>query len=247
MKKIKNIISSLLFRNWGLKLFSLILSFILWLVLIPPEKIFSEKTLTAPLEAHNIPPQLELVEKPPSTIDVVIRAPKRLIDKISPENVLAKLNLEGATIYQEEYPLNKEMISLPPGAEVVNVYPNKVQLKLERTKAAVLDIEPTIIGQLKPGLKLEKIEVTPPRIEVRGAESKIRENEKVRTTPIDISEVTQTTEFERDLILPNPDLRLASSSQKVKIKLTILEEGKNGKDEKKGEISTWENCLAQME
>lgn len=241
----KRFFKLLFLRNWGLKLFSLILAFILWLILIPPEKIFSEKTLTVSLETRNIPPNVELVEKPPATIDVVIRAPQRLIDQITPANVVARLNLEKATTFQEEYPLNKKMISIPTGAEVINVYPNKVHLKFERTKVVMLDIKPNIIGELSQGLKIEKIEVIPSRVEVKGAESKIRDTDKVRTTPIDISGITQTTEYEADLILPNPDLRVNTSLGKVKIRIIVREGGKEeGEAKIKNEIKKGKNKLS---
>jgi len=222
----KRFIRNLFLKNWELKLLSLILALILWLTLIPEEKTFSEKTLAISLEPHNIPTEMELVKKPPATIDVVIRAPNRLIDQITSANVVAKLNLEKATVVQEEYPLYETMISVPSGAEVIKVSPNKVNLKLEKTKEVMLDVEPNIIGKLSEGLRIEKIEVSPPRVKVKGAESKIKDRDKVRTSPIDISTLTETTEFEADLILPNPDLRLASSQTNVKIKITIQEKEK---------------------
>jgi YbbR domain-containing protein len=217
----KRFLRSLFLRNWELKLISLLLALILWLSLIPEEKTFSEKTLTISLEPHNIPAKMELVKKPPATIDVVIRAPNRTIDQITSANVVAKLNLEKATVIQEEYPLYETMISVPSGAEVIKVTPNKVRLKLENTREVMLDVEPNIIGKLAQGLKIEKIEVSPPIVKVIGAESKIRDRDKVRTSPVDISNLTETTEFQADLILPNPDLRLASSPTKVKIKIII--------------------------
>ncbi|NIM90844.1 MAG: hypothetical protein GTO17_07845 [Candidatus Aminicenantes bacterium] len=217
----KRFIRRLFLKNWGLKLFSLLLALILWLTLIPEEKTLSEKTLTISLEPHNIPAAMELVEKPPATIDVVIRAPNRIIDQITPANVVAKLNLERATVIQREYPLYETMISVPSGAEVIKVSPNKVNLKLEKTREVMLDVEPNIIGELAAGYKIEKIEVIPPSVKVIGAESKIRDRDKVRTSPIDISDLTESTEIQADLILPNPDLRLVSSPTNVKIKITI--------------------------
>ena len=229
-------IKNLFIRNWELKLFSLVIAFTLWIILIPDEKIFSQKPLTIPLEPYSIPAGVELVVRPPMTIEVEVRAPKRLIDQITPTNLVARLNLERATIYQEEYPLNKKMINIPPGAEVLIVNPNKVYLKLETTKAIMLDIEPNIIGELKEGFKIEKIEVEPQRVLVEGAESKIKETDKVRTIPVDISSITQTTEIEAELILPDPDLRLITS-RRIMIKITIQEvvkeEAKEKKDEEK--------------
>lgn len=217
---------NLIFKNWGLKLFSLLLALILWTTLIPPEKIFSEKTLTISLETHNLPQDMELVKKPTATIDVTIRAPNRYIDQITSTNVVAELNLANASLFQEDYTLNESMISMPAGvrATVIKITPNTVNLKLEKSIEIMLDVEPDIIGNLIEGLKVERIEVDPTQIPIKGAESKVREDYKVRTTPIDISTLMQTTELEADLILPSPDLRFATSLTKVKVTIFIVEE-----------------------
>jgi len=231
----KRFFKNLFLKNWGIKLFSLLLALVLWLTLIPPEKISSEKSLTIPLELHNIPPEMELVEKPPATIDVKIRASKSLINEITSANVHAVLNLEKASLDQEDYPLNKSMISIPSGAEVRDIYPSQVSLKLERTREILLDVEVNIIGELKEGLKLENVGVFPPQVLIKGPESKVKDNYKVRTSPIDISALTESTEFDADLILPNPELRLASSQTKVKVSILIQEENP---EEKKGKKKT---------
>lgn len=219
------LLKKLIFKNWGLKLFSLLLALVLWITLIPPEKMFSEKNLTISLEAHNIPQDMELVKNPPEKIDVTIRAPNRYLDQITSTNVVAELNLENASLYQEDYTLNESMISIPAGvrATVLKISPNTVNLKLEKSVQVMLDVQPDIIGEPIEGLKVEKIEVDPVQVPIRGAESKVKEDYKVRTSPIDISTLMQTTELEADLILPSPDLRFANSLTKVKVIIFIVE------------------------
>ena len=216
----------LFLKNWGLKLFSLLLALILWTALIPPEKMFSEKNLTISLYAQNIPQDKELVKKPPAKIDVTIRAPNRYIDQITSENVVAELNMENASLFQEDYTLNDSMISMPAGvrATVIKITPNTVNLKLERSIEIMLEVVPDTIGDPIEGLMIEKIEVDPAQVLIRGAESKIKKDYKVRTSPIDISTLMQTTELEADLILPSPDLSFATSLTKVKVTIFIVEE-----------------------
>jgi len=211
-------------RNWELKLFSLLLALVLWLTLMLEVKVFSEKMLTVPLELHNIPPAMELVEKPPSIVDVKIRAPQRLINQINSATVHVVLNLEKARLDQTEYPLNKDMISIPEGAEVKDIYPSQVELRLERSKEIMMPIEANITGKLQEGYKIEKIEVIPPQVPIRGPESKVNDKDKVRTSPIDISNLTETTEIVADLILPKPELKLASSLTRVKVRILIQQE-----------------------
>jgi YbbR domain-containing protein len=219
---IKRLLRRIFVKNWGLKVFSVLLAVVLWLALIPEEKVSIEKTLAVALEAFNIPSNAELVEKPVAVVDVTIRAPNRLINQITASNPSVLLNLESATIYQEDYPLNPSMINLPMGAEVVRIFPNRVHLKLEVSKAAMLEVAPTVIREsLRDGYRLDKVEVTPGQILVKGPRSKLNDRDKVRTVPIDLAPYTQTTELQADLILPRPDLRLASNLTRVRVRLVI--------------------------
>ncbi len=224
---------NLFLRNWELKLFSLLLALVLWLTLVPEQKTFSVKTIPVSLETYNIPSDLELVQKPPASIDVTIRAPNRLIAQITPNNVFVKLNLEKASLLQEEYPINPSMVSLPSGAEVIRISPNKVNLKLERSEEVTMEIAPTLVGVLGAKYQLTKIEVSPTQVTVRGPESRIKTKDKVGTSPIDISSLTQPTEFEADLILPRPELRLASSLTKVRVRVFVQEKEANSPPPKK--------------
>jgi YbbR domain-containing protein len=210
-------------RNWGLKLFSFLIALVLWLTLIPDDKIFDEKILTVRLDVHNIPAGMALVEKPPPTLNVIIRAPKRLIGQITEANVNAVLDLREAKIDVQDYYLNENMIRTPEGAEVTQIIPQQVKLKLERMVEEMLEVVPDILGELPEGLGVAKIEVIPSRVRVRGPESKINKDDRVKTTPVDISALTEPTEVEASLILPNPDLRLASSRTTVLVRILIQE------------------------
>lgn len=211
----------LLTRNWALKLLALVLAFILWLTLIPEEKIFSDKILSVPLETRNIPSDVELVEKPSSMIEVTLRAPNRLLGEISSTDVQAILNLERATVNQEDYPLNPSMVRVPPDAKVIRIFPNKVHLKLERSKAVWMEVFPVIIGKAKEGFTIDKIELSPAKVFVRGPTSKFNPKDRVQTSPVDITDLSQTGQFEADLILPKPDLRLSTTQTRVKVKVFL--------------------------
>jgi YbbR domain-containing protein len=190
------ILKNLIVRNWGFKLFSFVLALILWLFLIPEEKVFSERTIAVPLEIRN---------------------------------VSATLDLSNATVYQQEYPLNNTMITLPPGAEVVRINPNKVELRLELTRRLELDVSPTLRGKVAEGFRVVKTDVNPAKVMVAGPESKIRAGDQVRTAPVDISGLTQSTVFDVDLILPKPELRLVTSQIRVRVSV-VVEETKAGRD-----------------
>ena len=222
--KLNRGVKNLFARNWALKLTALLLAFILWMTLIPEEKVNSDKTFTVALEMRNLPGDFEVVEKPQATIEVTLRANNRVLNQLSAANVHCILSLEKATVNQEDYPLNLDMISAPAEAKVVRVLPNKVRVKVERGREVSMDIEPAMIGKPKPGLKMVRYEILPSKAMVRGPESKIRPKDKIRTSPIDITGIAQTADFEADMILPKPELRLTTAQTKVRVRVVIAAE-----------------------
>jgi YbbR domain-containing protein len=211
----------LFFRNWALKLLSVVLAFALWLTLVPEEKIFSEKTLDVPLEIRNLPAEYEIVQQPLDGIDVTLRAPNRLLAQVAPPDIQVVLNLQRATVNQEDYPLNPDMVIVPPNVKVVRVLPNKVHLKLDRSKEVIMEVTPVLIGKVKAGMKIERVEVVPSKVFVRGPESVIKPGDRVRTSPVDVTELAETKSFDADLILPKPNLRFATGLTRSEVKVII--------------------------
>jgi len=131
---------------------------------------------------------------------VTLRAPNRLLGVLTPSDIQAVLDLGGASINQEDYPLNPDMIAVPEGAKPVRVYPNKVRIKIEKSKEDMMQVQPAFIGSLKNGWRSE---VIPSKVFVRGPESKFNARDRIRTGPIDVTNLTRTAVFEVDLILPS--------------------------------------------
>lgn len=219
-------------QNLGIKLLSLFLALILWFALIPEEKTYQERTLTVPLEIHNPPYDLIMVESPPQYVDVTIRATQRLMTQISSLNVHAVLDLRQATVAQTSYSLDRNMVSLLEGAEVREIHPSQVNLRLELSREILAQVEARFIGNPPEGYTMEQFEVIPSEVLIRGPESKIKDNIKVQTEPIDISTLTQTIEIEKNLILPNPNLRLSypETTVLVRLRITRIEEENPAKD-----------------
>lgn len=213
-------------RNWGLKLFSFLLALIFWFSISPEEKLSFEKSVAVPLELHNLPTGIERIEKTPLTIYVTIKAPQRLIDIINSETVRARLDLRTARVEQTEFPINRNMIILDriiQGAEVKEISPSQVRIRLERSKEIMMEVKANLVGQLPENLELVRVDVIPNEVSIIGPESKVKETYKVRTSPIDLSSLTESIEVETDLILPDPDLRVASYETIITVRIIIEE------------------------
>ncbi|MCK4825955.1 biopolymer transporter ExbD, partial [bacterium] len=70
-------------------------------------------------------------------------------------------------------------------------------------------VMPRIIGELGEDFYIIKKEVFPPKVEIKGPASKIKNICLVETTPIDISSWTKYGEVEADIILHDPHIELS--------------------------------------
>ncbi len=215
-------------RDWPLKLVSLALALVLWLLLVPAEKVSSEKSLVIPLETRNVPAGLEIVERPVPTVDVTVRAPKRVLSEITPSSLVARIDLDRATVPQQEYPLNAAMIVLPPGAQAVKISPSKVTIRLERTVEATLDVHATLRGKPAPGYRITRIEIDPDEVAVQGPESRVKASDAATTAPVDVSGLAESTVFDADIILPRPELRFVAAQTDARVTVVIEPEKKTG-------------------
>lgn len=218
-------IKDILIRNWQLKVLALLLALVLWVILIPEEKTFAEKSISLNLDLVNIPPEVEVLEPPDTIINLKVRARKRVINDLKPEHFSAHLDMSRASIYQQEYLIDASMIKAPSGVEIVSFSPAYVHVKLERTKRMEMEVVPTIIGRPPDDYRLVKVEITPARVIVAGPESKIRPRDKVITSPIDASTLTASIILEVDLILPRPELRLLTPYPRARVNLVIEKTG----------------------
>jgi len=227
-------------RNWKLKLLALLLSLVLWVVLIPEEKTFAEKNFTIGVELTNVPQDVEVVERPESTINLKIRARKRVLGELTPDRFSAQLDMSKASVYQQEYPLDASMIKTPPGVEIVSFSPVYVHAKLEKTRKIEMEVVPTVIGRPPEGYRIVKVDVNPSKVMVSGPESKVRPRDKVITSPMDVTTLTENTNLEVDLILPRPELRLLTLYPRARVKIFIekKETGTSAKENVKIQKST---------
>ena len=217
----RTLVSRWITRDWPLKIVSLVLALVLWLLLVPAEKVSSEKSLTIPLETVGVPEGLEIVERPVPTIDITVRGPRRVLGEVTPSSLSARIDLDRASVHQQEYALNAAMIDVPAGAQVVKISPSKVTIKLERTVEATLAVHATLRGKPAAGSRIARIEIDPDQVTVQGPESRVKAADAATTAPIDVSGLSQSTVFDADIILPRAELRFVAPQTDARVTVVI--------------------------
>jgi YbbR domain-containing protein len=172
------------FRHFGLKLLSVGLAVMLWMVVSGEETV--ERGLRVPLELQQFPAGLELHDEAPSTIDVRVRGASGTLSRISPGDMVAVLDLRGARAGRRLFHLTPEQVRAPFGVEVVQVMPPTIALQFESSASRQVPVAPQIEGDPAAGYVVGKVSSDPEAVEMVGPESAVKRVRQAITEPISV-------------------------------------------------------------
>jgi YbbR domain-containing protein len=173
-----------LVEHLPLKLISLGLAVLLWYV-IAGEKT-SEMGLSVPVELQNFPQDLELTGEPANAVEVRLRASPGIIQRLTPGDVSARIDVKGATEGERIVHLTGDSIRVPFGVRVVKISPAIITLNFERTQQKSVPIRPRILGRPAPGHEVAEVTASPAEVQVLGPKSRVNDVESAYTEPISV-------------------------------------------------------------
>src|SRR5580765_5304724 len=137
------------FRHLGLKVLSVVLALLLWMIVSGEEIV--ERGLRVPLELQQVPAGLELLGEVPATVDVRVRGASGTLSRVSTGDVIAVLDLRTARSGRRLFPLTPDQMRVPFGVEVVQITPPAVAMAFETSGSREVPILPAIDGKPAPG------------------------------------------------------------------------------------------------
>ena len=194
------------FRHIGLKLMSVALAALLWL-LVAGEQIV-ERALRVPLEFTNVPPKLELVGDPPNVVDVRVRGTSGALSRIAAGELVAVLDLQIARAGQRLFHLSAGDVRAPFGVEVVQVAPSNFFITFEPSATKVVPVVPEIEGQPAPGFEITGVTAEPAKVEVEGPRTAVSALTNAITEPVSAAGVSAPLTEMVTVGVPDPSVRL---------------------------------------
>jgi YbbR domain-containing protein len=173
------------FRHIGLKVLSVAIAVMLWMVIAGEETV--ERGLRVPLELQQFPQGLEMLGEVPTTADVRVRGASGTLSRVSPGDFVAVLDLRGARAGERLFHLAPEQVRAPFGVEVIQVTPATVAVAFEKTASRNIPIRPAIDGKPAAGYVVGKSTADPPTVEVVGPESAVRRVMEAITEPVSVA------------------------------------------------------------
>ncbi len=166
-----SLVKDVLLRNWGVKLTSVLLAFLLWLAVRgePP----AERVVTVPLEII-LPADMQITSERPGTVEVTLRgtAGSMWFGQPFPS---CRVDLEQEGEGEHEVPLTPEDVRVPraAGLEVVSIRPARVRLTLEKIISREVPIR-VVRGEPPLDLEVYGVTVEPPAVTITGPRSHVQ-------------------------------------------------------------------------
>jgi len=175
MKRIDELFSSRTF----LKIFSLVLAFLLWFYVTGGSDTDVVRTYRLSLQLRNVPSGVT-IQRAPREVEVQISANRFLASNVIPEkDIVCYADLQGLEPGRHTVPVK---VSLSAGLKLVSINPSMVDLRLERTVEKTISVMPRL-PQMPDGYVVKGIAVSPSQIVIRGTESDIAKVSGAIVTP----------------------------------------------------------------
>ena len=197
------------FGNFWLKLLSLGLALMLWMVVSGEETV--ERGLRVPLELTQVPAGIELLGDVPATVDVRVRGASGTLSRVGTGDVVAVLDLHTAQSGRRLFPLTPDQVRVPFGVEIVQVTPSAVTMAFEPSALREVPIVPAVEGRPAPGFLVGPLVAEPRVVEVIGPDSAVRRATEVVTEPVSVEGAKAPIKQTAVLGLLDPALRLKSA------------------------------------
>jgi YbbR domain-containing protein len=207
------------FRHLGLKVVSIGLAALLWLV-VSGEQIV-ERALRVPMEFSNLPAQLEVVGDPPTTVDVRVRGSSGALSRIATGELVAILDLRSARAGQRLFHISGNDVRAPFGIDVVQVTPSSVSIRFEPSVTKKVPIVPSVEGEPAPGFVVGTVTADPPAVEVVGPTGALQALTEAITEPVSVAGAAGPVTETVTVGSPDPSVRLkAPTPARVTVNVT---------------------------
>ncbi len=209
----------LFLEDWGVKLLSLAIALVLWLVVTGQNE---PVTAHVNVQLNYIRPQtLEISNDPPRTVDVTLTGSRNKLDDLTALDLVATVDLSDQQPGERVLRLaDKAKIPLPQGVKVDGYQPSAIPIRLEQIIERQIAVEPKLEGKPADGYQVYAVRPSKAAVIVRGPESRVNALQKLETESIWLSGHKQTFTAEKlGLDVPDPKVDLVDPVVDVQVEI----------------------------
>ncbi|MDP3938275.1 MAG: CdaR family protein [Deltaproteobacteria bacterium] len=209
----------LVVKNTGLKILSLFLALVLWIVVFQGDQIV-DQTFEVPVRVAPGPGSF-IMDQSVLTVKVAVTGTPILLRRFLPADVVARIPLSNEREGEQILQISKDHLGLPGELEVVRITPPIVSVKVERKERKRMPILTVLSGDPASGFRVTGVRKQPSTVMVEGARSEVAALEGVPTRPVDVSGRSESLQREVPLADTGKKTVMVAEDVTVKVSVTI--------------------------
>ena len=164
------------------------------------KKDITEMQIFVPLTYTNIPQDLMMITNPTQTVGVTLKIENNNIP--NPSLFQAVVDLKSAEPGEKEFNIKPGDLKHPDKVFIQKIAPDRLIIEFEQVIEKLLTIKPVITGEAAKGYVLEKIEMIPDSVLVRGPVSILDKMQQLETRSINVDNIDNDIEFATSVTYP---------------------------------------------
>ncbi|WP_353116213.1 CdaR family protein [Nitratidesulfovibrio sp.] len=164
--------------NWQYAVMAFVMSVTLWYMVTGRERV--EVVSEVRLEFKGIPQNLVVREGLVNKVSVRVRGPKGLVRVMTARDMGYAIDLSNLKRGTNIVPLTAEKLPEARAFEVVEITPSRLTLEVDAIVEKDVPVTVDINGTIPVDVRIDKAEVTPARVHLRGPESLVSRIDKVK-------------------------------------------------------------------
>jgi YbbR domain-containing protein len=204
-------------KNLGLKLISLFLALLLWMVVFQGDQRV-DQTFEVPVR---VIPALGtvLMNQDVHVLKLRVEGTPAVLRQVNPVDVVARVPIGEEREGKIDLEVQPEHLGLPRDLRVLSVSPRSLTVTVERKERKRLPVRAVIVGEPAPGFRAEVERVQPRTVVVEGARSEVAALKEVPTEPIDVTGATEG--FRRQVALAETGKPTVIPAEDVVVKVRV--------------------------
>jgi YbbR domain-containing protein len=204
-------------RNAGWKLFSLLVSLLLWFAFARDPEVGA--FVAVPVQYRGMPEDLEISSDLVESVSADLRGPSEKIANFSAAKSAVVLDFSGIHKPGEQtFQIDERNISVPSGMRLERAVPAQIRLHFEQRTQLAVPVQVRFSGAAPKGYQLEHYNVAPEELTIVGPESHVKRIEYAVTDPVDLSSVVSESEFHVNAFVGDSHVRF-EKPEKVSVKV----------------------------
>ncbi|MBI5151974.1 hypothetical protein HZA39_00405 [Candidatus Peregrinibacteria bacterium] len=214
---------NVLFKNLALKIFSLILAILFWIIIIASQQTPFQFADQLEIKPFNLSEQLSLVTSLPK-VKIKILASKEILPKLTKQDFEAYIDLKN--IQKGKNILSVAVAPKIPNVTVASINPSQVTVEIENVSQKQVPISAFYKGSPSEGYKIGELIPQTAKAQIKGAESVIKKISDVKG--IIYLDGAESENFQKDIVLQAFDnngaeiKEVSIEPRNVKVDITVL-------------------------